>query len=168
MKIQNKKRKAIYAGSFDPLHHGHLWMIREGSRMFDELVVAVGKNPAKKSAFSLEERVEMIKQVTKNLANVRVASFENDYCVNYAESVGADYILKGLRNEQDYWNERKQRNINGEINPAITTIFLMTPREYEEVSSSMIKSMVGFNGWKEVVKKYLPEAVYNKFVDKYK
>jgi len=164
----NKPRKAVYAGSFDPPHRGHLWMIENGAKLFDELIVTVGVNPSKKPVFTLEERVEMLRELTKNLPNVRVSSNDGKYTVNFAESEGALYVLKGLRTGEDFADERMQRNINEDINPRVTTVLLITPKGYEETSSSMIKGLTGYDGWQQTVKKYLPEQVYNKFLEKYR
>ena len=96
------KRKAVYAGSFDPPTNGHMYMIREGARLFDELVVAVGHNPDKKTTFSLEQRLRLLREVTSGLENVRIDEFESQYLVRYAARIGAGYMLRGLRNSDDF------------------------------------------------------------------
>lgn len=161
-------KKAVYAGSFDPLTKGHRWMIEEGAKLFDELVVAIGVNPDKKSTFSLGERMEMLRKSTNVFPNVTVASFENEYLVNYADSVGAHYMLRGIRSEADFDYERRMRNINADFNPNITTPFLMPPRELAEVSSSFVKGLIGPHGWEEVIEEYVPRNVYNKLLIKNK
>ena len=95
-------------------------------------------------------------------------SFGNQFLVNYAESVGAGYILRGIRSESDYEYERVMRNINSDLNPNIVTVFLMPPREIAEISSSFVERLVGPDGWEKIVEKYVPEAVYEKFLDKFK
>ena len=95
-------------------------------------------------------------------------SFENQFLVNYAESVQAAYILRGIRSESDYEYERAMRNINGDLNPNIVTIFLMPPREIAEISSSLVEGLVGPDGWEKIVEKYVPKPVYEKFLDKFK
>lgn len=157
-------KKAVYAGSFDPLTNGHLWMIEEGAKLFDELVVAIGINPDKKSTFSPDERMEMLRKSTRMFPNVTVASFENEYLVNYADLVGAQYMLRGIRSEADFDYERRMRNINADFNPHIGTPFLMPPRELAEVSSSFVKGLIGPNGWEEVIEEYVPRKVYNKLL----
>lgn len=159
--------KSVYAGSFDPITNGHLWMIEQGSRLFNEFVVAIGIHPDKKCAFSLDERIEMLKNTTKDIANIKIDSFENQFLVNYANSVGAQYILRGIRNVDDYEYEHGMRNINSDLVPEITTIFLMPPRELVEISSSFVKGLIGPDGWENIVKKYVPEYVYKKFLEKY-
>lgn len=160
-------KTAVYAGSFDPLTNGHLWMIQEGARLFDQVVVAIGINPDKKCAFSLEERVEMLRKSTRTFPNVKVDSFENQFLVQYAHSIGAQYMLRGIRTEGDYEYERGMRYVNSDLNPNIVTDFLMPPREIVEVSSSLVKGLVGPQGWEEVVEGYVPRNVYNKFLVKY-
>src|SRR5687767_4626539 len=96
------KSLAVYAGSFDPLTVGHLWMIEEARRLFPTLLVAIGINPDKKYHFSLEERLEMLRESTRAFGNVRVASFANLYLVDYAQSIGATHILRGIRSQGDY------------------------------------------------------------------
>lgn len=161
-------RKAVYAGSFDPLTNGHLWMIEEGARLFDEFIVAIGINPDKKYTFSLDDRVDMLKRSTRTFPNVKVDSFENEFLVNYANSVDARYMLRGIRTEGDYEYERGIRYINGDLNPKIVTSFLIPPRELVEVSSSFVKGLVGPNGWEEIVEGYVPRNVYNQFLVKSK
>ena len=160
-------KKAVYVGSFDPVTKGHLWIIKEGSRLFDELVVAVGTNPDKEYTFSLEERVYMLQTATRDISDVRVDFFKNQFLVDYASSIGAHYILKGIRNEADYKSERTLENVNKDLNPNISTVFLMSPKEYAEISSSFIKGLVGLVGWEDVIDRYVPNAVYNKFLQKF-
>jgi pantetheine-phosphate adenylyltransferase len=160
-------RRAVYAGSFDPITNGHLWMIAEGARLFDELIVAIGINPDKKYLFSLEERLIMLREALKPFTNVRVASFENLFLVHYAREVNAGFILRGIRNEVDYGYERGMRYINAELNGEVLTTFLMPPREYAEISSSFVKGLVGPAGWQQVVAKYVPPGVHAKFVERF-
>ena len=159
-------RRAVYAGSFDPITLGHLWMIEQGRALFDELVVAIGINPDKRYLFSLEDRLAMLREVTAGFANVKIASYENLFLVHYAEHVGAGFILRGIRNEQDYSYERGMRYVNAELDARVRTVFLIPPRELVEVSSSFVKGLVGPAGWEEVLKKYVPPAVYRRFIER--
>lgn len=161
-------KKAIYAGSFDPITNGHLWMIKQGSELFDELVVAIGINPDKKYTFSLDERVDMLRKSTRLFPNVEVQTFENQFLVNYASSEDAQYVLRGIRTEGDYEYERGMRHINSDLNPQIATTFLMPPREIAEISSSLVKGIVGLEGWEGVVEGYIPRDVYNHFLVKFR
>jgi pantetheine-phosphate adenylyltransferase len=162
--VRAKKRLAVYAGSFDPLTIGHLWMIEQGVSLFDRLVVAIGINPEKQYTFTLEDRLEMLRKSLKQFRNLSVTSFSNSYLIDYAQSIGATHILRGIRSESDYEYERTMRNINGDLDSAICTVFLMPPRDIAEVSSSMVKGLVGPKGWRKVVRKYVPEPVYHQFL----
>lgn len=160
-------KKAVYAASFDPVTNGHLWVIKQAAGLFDELIVAIGINPDKTYTFSFDERIELLKETTSHISNVVVASFENQFLVNYALSIKAEYIIRGIRTQTDYEFERRMRYINSDLDDSITTIFLMPPREIAEISSSFIKGLVGPAGWQDVVKRYIPESVHQKFLDQF-
>jgi len=162
--VRNKKRLGVYAGSFDPLTVGHLWMIEHGVKLFDHLMVSIGINPEKNYTFSLEERLSMLRESLKQFRNLSVTSFSNRYLIDYAQSAGATHILRGIRSESDYEYERTMRNINGDLDPGIVSVFLMPPRDIAEVSSSMVKGLVGPNGWQKVVQKFVPEPVYRRLL----
>ena len=168
MNSNKPKRLGVYAGSFDPLTIGHLWMIREGVRLFDHLIVAVGVNPDKKSTFALEARLAMLRESCRQFRDLSVASYSNLYLIDYAKSVRATHILRGIRSAADYEYERPMRNINGDLDPEICTIFLMPPRDIAEVSSSMVKGLIGPAGWRRIVRKYVPEPVYHQLLELHK
>jgi pantetheine-phosphate adenylyltransferase len=162
--MKRDRKLAVYAGSFDPLTIGHLWMIQEGAHLFTELIVAIGINPEKRYQFTLEERLTMLRDSTKSLRNVRVETFGNQFLIAYARKMRATHILRGIRSESDYEYERVMRNINGDLYEKITTVFLMPPRGIAEVSSSMVKGLIGPAGWKTVIRDYVPGAVYDRLV----
>lgn len=153
-------RTAVYAGSFDPPTHGHLWMIEQGLAMFDRLIVAIGTNPSKHYSFTVAERLEFLGLALGDRERLEIAHFDNRFLVDYARGVGADYVLRGIRSPHDYEYERVMRHINADMAPEITTVFLMPPRDIAELSSSMIKSLTGPDGWEETVRRYVPEAVF--------
>lgn len=157
-------RRAVYAGSFDPPTKGHLWMIREAQPLFDELIVAIGINPEKQTTYTIDERKEMLRAITADFPNVKIDSFQNQYLVNYASSIGADFVIRGIRTAFDYEYERSMRHINYDLQPEISTVFLMPPREYAEVSSTMVKGLVGPHNWPEIIRRYVPDAVYKKIM----
>ncbi|MFS6938234.1 phosphopantetheine adenylyltransferase [Neisseria animaloris] len=157
-------RRAVYAGSFDPPTNGHLWMISRAQAMFDELIIAIGANPEKRSTYTAEERREMLEAITQEFPNVKVTIFGNRFLVDYAYSIGARFVVRGIRTASDYEYERSMRYINSDLQPDITTVILMPPREFAEVSSTMVKGMVGPEGWREMIRRYLPEAVYQKIL----
>lgn len=160
-------RRAVYAGSFDPPTNGHLWMIAQAQQLFDELIVAIGVNPDKKSTYSIDERQQMLEAICGEFENVKVAAYENEFLVNYANSVEAGFIVRGIRSGSDYEYERAVRYINADLQPNIQTVFLMPPREIAEISSTMVKGLVGPKGWREMVSRYVPIAVYEKILADY-
>lgn len=163
----NNIRRAVYAGSFDPPTNGHLWMIRRAQAMFDELIVAIGNNPDKKSTYTTDERRQMLEAITAEFPNVTIAQFNNRFLVDFADSVGAAFVVRGIRTASDYEYERAMRYINADLQPAITTVILMPPREFAEVSSTMVKGMIGPENWQHTIRRYLPEAVYQTILAKH-
>ena len=153
-------RTAVYAGSFDPPTKGHIWMIEQGLAMFDRLIVAIGDNPSKHYSFSVDERLELLRASTTASDNLVIAHFDNRYLVDYARKKKAKYVLRGIRSSHDYEYERVMRHINADMAPEITTVFLMPPRDIAEVSSNMIKSLIGPKGWEDTVRRYLPDPVF--------
>jgi pantetheine-phosphate adenylyltransferase len=167
-------RKAVYAGSFDILTHGHWWMIEQGIMLFDHLHVAIGVNPDKrgKEYFTVEEREEAIRECleTHLIPNSRVTveAYESKYLIHHARAVGCNYLLRGLRSEGDFAYERVMRNFNGDMDKGIMTVFLMPHRDIAEVSSSFVKGLIGPDGWPHAVYRYVPLCVYNRIIDKEK
>lgn len=159
-------KHAVYAGSFDPITNGHLWMIEQGSKIFDHLTVAIGINPGKKYYFSLEDRLAMLRETTSHFPNVTVASYENLFLIDYAHLIEATFILRGVRNEQDYAYERSMRYVNAEFDEKIQTVFLIPPRPLVETSSSFVKGLVGPAGWERILAGYVPEPVMRRFLAK--
>jgi pantetheine-phosphate adenylyltransferase len=160
-------KKCVYAGSFDPPTNGHLWMIREGAKLFDELVVSIGINPQKEYTFSVEERLAMLHEITHDLKNVRIESFENKFLADYSREIGANFVLRGLRDRQDYHSEHFWRQRNNELNPSLLTVFVIPPKELEEISSSFVKGLVGPEGWPFAVRKFVPEEVHSAILRKF-
>jgi len=154
-------RTAVYAGSFDPPTNGHLWMIERGLEMFDKLIVAIGNNPSKHYSFSVEKRIALLRASVPSCERLTIAHFDNRYLVDYAMTMGAESILRGIRSPDDYEYERVMRHINADMAPTITTVFLMPPREMAEVSSSMVKSLIGPEGWEDIVRRYVPSPVFD-------
>lgn len=163
--------KALYAGSFDPITNGHLWMITEGARLFDHLVVVVADNATKRTMFTVDERVALVKaSLPKGIAceNVVVMASTNAFTVDTARAMKAQYLLRGLRSAGDFDYERTLRHVNEDIGiqlalPAqpdpIHTVFLMPPRELAEISSSFIKGLIGLGCWEKVAANYVPSVV---------
>jgi len=157
-------RTGVYAGSFDPPTCGHMFMIEKGAALFDRLIVAVGVNPNKKCTFALADRLAMLRECTADCANVEIDSFEGRFLVHYAAARQANYILRGVRSEEDYRFEHAMRNVNADLEPGLTTVLLIPPREICEISSSFLKGLVGFEGWERIVRPYVPEPVYRRLL----
>jgi pantetheine-phosphate adenylyltransferase len=153
-------RTAVYAGSFDPPTNGHLWMIERGLEMFDRLIVAIGNNSSKHYSFSVEKRISLLRASVPSCERLTIAHFDNRYLVDYAMTMDAQSILRGIRSPDDYEYERVMRHINADMAPTITTVFLMPPREMAEVSSSLVKSLIGPEGWEDIVRRYVPAPVF--------
>lgn len=154
------KKIVVYAGSFDPPTLGHTWIIHQAAQLFDEVIVAVGVNPEKKSLFSVTDRMRMLEGSLHTLLNVTVTQFTDQYLVQYAASIDAAYIIRGIRNGQDYEYERSMRHVNEELEKNISTVFLMPPRHLAEISSSTVKGLIGPYSWEEVVRHYVPIQVF--------
>jgi pantetheine-phosphate adenylyltransferase len=165
--MDNKERKAVYAGSFDPPTNGHIWMIEQGAKMFDKLIVAIGVNPDKKYTFSVEERLDMLRESLKDCENVELTDYSNQFLINYTKKIGAEFILRGSRNSDDDKYERSINNINRKIDPSITTVILQAPAELSETSSSIVKGFIGPDGWEEIVCQYVPQPVFDKLKENY-
>lgn len=137
--------KAIYPGSFDPVTFGHLDIIKRSASVVDELVIGVLVNSSKNPMFSLEERVEMLMEVTSELNNVRIVSFEG-LLVDFARQEGANIIIRGLRAITDFEYELQMAQTNRILEPAIDTMFLTTGLEFSYISSSIVKEVAQLNG----------------------
>lgn len=153
------EKRAIYAGSFDLLTNGHLWMIRQGVELFGDLTVAVGVNPDKKPMFTAEERIMMIRDCTPELDVQVIELPPRALLVEYAADAGFDYLLRGIRTTTDFQFERAMRNVNADIVTFVQTVALIPPRELMDVSSSMVKGLLGCGDWPKVIRKYVPEPV---------
>jgi pantetheine-phosphate adenylyltransferase len=136
---------AIYPGSFDPMTNGHLDLIARGSKLFDQLIVGVLENSAKNPLFSVEERVEMLREGTAGYANVEVATFAG-LLVDFARQRGARAVLRGIRAISDYEYELQMAMLNRRLNPEVETIFLMPDAQYSYVSSRLVKEAARLGG----------------------
>ena len=156
------QRIGIFAGSFDPPTNGHLWMIQRGAEMFDELVVVLAVNPDKRGLFSLEKRQELMASLLAEMpSHVRLATVERGFLVDFARKVGAGFLLRGIRNTQDFEYEKSMARMNARMESDIRTVFLMPPGELEEISSSMVKGFIGVPGWQRWVRSCVPPCVFD-------
>ncbi|MGD9109894.1 MAG: pantetheine-phosphate adenylyltransferase [Phycisphaerales bacterium] len=149
--------RAIFPGSFDPITNGHLDVIKRGIKLFDELIVAVGRSPIKNLLFSPQERVEMIAELTADIPGVSVESFEG-LTVNFAKEKDADVILRGLRSLTDVEYEFQLAMTNRAL-AGIDTVFVMASVEFGFTTSTMIREVAGLGG---DVSKLIPEPIYER------
>lgn len=146
---------AVYPGSFDPTTNGHLDIIRRASKLVDKLIVGVLINPSKVSLFTVEERIEQIRQLTEDLPNVEVMSFSG-LLVDFVRSVHSNIIIRGLRSGTDFENEFQMALINRTMANEIETLFITTSTNYLSVSSSTVKEIAMFGG---NVEKMVPQTI---------
>lgn len=157
--------RAVYPGSFDPMTYGHLDVIKRASSMFDELIVAVLNNKEKSALFSVEERVNILKEATKDLINVKIDSFSG-LLINYAASNEIHVAVRGLRAVTDFEYELQLAQTNRQLShEKLDTVFLTTSLEYAYLSSSGVKEIAYFGG---DVSPCVPDFVAKMIQDKYK
>lgn len=158
-----KKKIAIYPGSFDPPTNGHLDIIERGIELFDTVIVSIMCNPAKKSLFSLAERIELLKEITKPFPNVEIDSSDG-LLVDYAVKRNASVLIRGMRAVSDFEYEFQMALMNRRLNRDIQTIFLMTGLRWIFISSSIIKEAARFGG---DVSDMVPPEVCKKLKEKF-
>jgi len=156
------QRVAIYPGSFDPPTNGHLDLIERGAKIFEELVVAILRNSEKSPMFSVAERLEMLRQLTADLKNVRIDTFDG-LTVEYAKSIEATCILRGIRAISDYEYELQMALMNRKLEPTLETVFMMPADKYSYVSSRLVREVAQAGG---PVKGLVPEIVEKKLREK--
>ncbi len=154
----------IYPGSFDPVTHGHLDIIRRAAGMVDKLIIGVLKNRSKNNLFTAEERVEMIKEVTKDIENVEVEAF-GGLLVDYAKQKNAGIIVRGLRAITDFEYELQMAQTNHKLNSDVDTVFLTTSVEYAYLSSSTVREIGAYGG---DISKFVPSGILNDVIEKCK
>lgn len=155
--------RALYPGSFDPVTFGHLDVIERSSKIVNELIVGVLDNPSKTSLFTKEERVEMLKEVTSHLKNIKIESFEG-LLVDFAHQKKAGIVVRGLRAVTDFEYELQLSQTNRIINGGVDTVFLTTSLEYAYLSSSTVKEVAMFGG---DISKFVPVPVVEKMKAKF-
>ena len=156
-------RRAIYPGSFDPITAGHLDVIHRAARLFDEVIVAVAFNDQKKTMFTAEERVALIRETTAGVGNIRVASF-GGLLVEFAREENAVAVVRGLRAISDFEFEFQMALMNRKLDPAIETIFLTPREEYTYLSSRIVKEIARLGG---NVDAFVPPAVASALREKF-
>ncbi len=136
---------ALYPGSFDPVTHGHMDIIRRSASVFDKLIVGVLRNKSKNPLFTVQERVKMIQEVTSDIENVEVVDFDG-LLIDFVHKVGAKAIVRGLRAVTDFEYELQMSLTNKVIAPDVETVFLTTNLQYSYLSSSIVKEIASYNG----------------------
>lgn len=150
-------RTAVYTGSFDPITLGHLNVIERSSRLVDELIVGVGINVGKRSLFSADERIELIRRITDPLGNVTVKKFEG-LAVRFVRDCDARVIIRGVRSLSDMESEFTMTLANRKLDTGIETVFLMADEEFSHVSSSLIKQIATMAGDEELAR-FVPREI---------
>ncbi len=154
---------AVCPGSFDPITYGHLDIITRGAKVFDQIYVVVLNNSSKKPLFSVEERIELIQEVTGSIPNVVVDSFQG-LLVDYAKNVNAKAIIRGLRAVSDFEYEMQITSMNRVLDDDIETFFIMTNNQYSFLSSSIVKEVAKYGGdISELVPKRVEESLKEKY-----
>lgn len=161
--MSDKIVRAIFPGSFDPITNGHLDVINRGMKLFDELIVAVGRSPLKDQLFTPGERVEMIAELIKNLPGVSVEGFDG-LTVEYARQKKANVILRGLRSLTDVNYEFELAMTNRSVT-GIETIFVMTTEQYGFISSTLVRQVASLGG---DISNLVPENVYRRLQERFK
>ena len=157
------KRIAIYPGSFDPVTNGHINLIKRAARHFDRVIVAVAKDSQKKPLFTIEERIDMLKEVTKDIEGVEVDSFDG-LLVDYVKKKGAKVVLRGLRAVSDFEYEFQMAHMNHKLFEEMETFFMVTGAEEFFISSNLVKEVARLHG---CVKGLVPEYVRQKLAEKF-
>jgi pantetheine-phosphate adenylyltransferase len=157
-------KRAIYAGSFDPMTFGHVDVVERAAKLFPEVYVAVGRHPTRNPLFDGEERLHLIEQVCGSMRNIHVSSFDG-LLVDYAREIGAGVIVRGLRVGADFEYELQIAQANADLAPELETIFLPTRAEYAFISASLVREIARHGG---DVSRYAPAPVCTALKAKYK
>lgn len=153
------RKIALFPGSFDPMTNGHLNLIERSAKLFDEVIIGVFINTSKQTLFTPEEKKYLIEEATKEMPNVRVIMQETQLTVESAKSLGANFLIRGIRNVKDYEYEKDIAKMNQHLAPEIETVFLLAEEPYAHVSSSLLKEVLRFGGGD--VSDYLPPNIYH-------
>ncbi|MBU6324596.1 MAG: pantetheine-phosphate adenylyltransferase [Bacteroidetes bacterium] len=139
------KKTAVFPGTFDPITLGHADIVQRATGIFDEVVVAVGKNSKKQNLFPLEQRMQWILELFKDYPGIRVESYE-ELTVAFCRKVGASYIIRGLRSSGDFEYEAHLAQVNRKLDSGIETIFLITSPELNNISSTVVRDIIVYGG----------------------
>ena len=153
--MEDEMKRAVYPGSFDPVTYGHIDVIKRSAQLVDELVVAVLQNSKKNPLFSVEDRVNILKEATKDISNIRIESFDG-LSIDFVRRCEAQFLVRGLRAITDFDYELQMSQTNRILAPDVDTIFLTTSLEYAYLSSSTVKEVALYGG---DITKFVPDVV---------
>lgn len=157
------EKVAVFPGTFDPFTVGHEALVKRALKIFDKVVVAVGKNLSKSTLFTIDQRLEMVKDVFANYDNVEVVGYEG-LTVDFCESIGAKFLLRGLRTSADFEYERAIGQVNKAMKPEIESVFMLTAPEHTPVNSTIVRDIIVNKG---DASKFLPKAInINKYLSR--
>ena len=159
----------LISGSFDPITNGHAWLIEEAALLVDELHVVMAVNPDKKYAFPEGQRVGLVQKVIADLqlpVPVTVHVLGQVLLVDFAKRIGANRLIRGLRNAEDLAYERRMAQINRKLTPEIPTIYVASPAALSDLSSSSVRGLLAFEGWQRIVADHVHPAVLQALVEK--
>jgi len=139
-------RRAVFPGSFDPITNGHVDIIERALPLFDEIIIAIGTNSAKKNMFPLEERIKWIEETFKNEKKIVVKHYNSMLTVDYCKQENANFIIRGLRNPADFEFEKAIAQTNRKLDPEIETVFLLTSAGFSAISSSIVREVMLYDG----------------------
>lgn len=149
-------KKALFPGTFDPFTNGHLDIVRRGLKMFDEVVVAIGVNSGKKHLFDLEQRTEWLEKLFAEEPRVTVVHYQG-LTATFAESIGVQFILRGLRTTQDFTYEQQIAYVNEDLTDAVQSVFVMSDQKNASVSSTIVRDLIRYKG---SYQRYIPSLIY--------
>ena len=149
------KKTALFPGSFDPFTLGHESIIRRSLPLFDEIIIAIGTNSKKKAYFSIEQRMDMIREVFRDEKHIEVLSYSG-LTVDFCKKCGAQYLLRGLRTASDFEYERAIAQINKAMYPELESVFLLTLPEHTPINSTIIRDVIRYGG---DASKFIPQAI---------
>lgn len=160
------KKIALFPGSFDPLTNGHVDTIKRATKIFDEVIVAIATNTSKKSLFTGDERIQLAKDVLKDMVQVRIVRHKGGLTVDMANELGATALVRGVRNIKDFEYEESIAGMNRTQNPELETVILLSSEKYRFLSSSLIKEVAMFGGdISQVVPPVVNEAIKAKYAE---
>ena len=156
-------RRAVYAGSFDPVTRGHLDLICRAARLFAQVVVAVGVHPTRRPLFTVDERLAMLSKAASGLNNIEVTSFDG-LLIDFCKRIDANILIRGLRHSMDFEYELQIAQANADMAPDVETIFLPTANKYGFITASLVREIASHGG---DVRRYVPENVVESLVAKF-